>query len=361
MDLVACGTCGRNFNQDALTRHSPICKKNAKKKPRKQFDSQKNRLVGTEVNITDLKRKEKKGLTAKEQRAVDRKNNWKAKHEELIRNIRAARGESDPEPSYDHRGGSGRGGQGSYGNGGGGGYGGSYGNDYGAQSSYSSKPSNGYGSNKYNSYNNNNYGYDDSPPARSGYGNSSSKIPGPKAVPPGYMNCSHCGRNFAEETAERHIPWCAEQQKRKAVKQGNPETKQTAAQKMAARTQYKPPKPTSKRTSTSGGSSGYGQASSGYGPGGSYTQGYSQKQNSNSYFDDDLLGQQQQRLVAPSAGRRATKQSALATKQSALANLNRDRSAGTSRRQLRKNCGKCSTIYPVDWAKYCCECGAKRT
>merc|ERR1712131_340657 len=105
MDLVACGTCGRNFNQDALTRHAPICKKNAKKKPRKQFDSQKNRLVGTEVNINDLKRKEKKGLTAKEQRAADRKNNWKAKHEELIRNIRAARGESDPEPSYGQRGG----------------------------------------------------------------------------------------------------------------------------------------------------------------------------------------------------------------------------------------------------------------
>ena len=105
-----------------------------------------------------------KGLTAKEQRAADRKNNWKAKHEELIRNIRAARGESDPEPSYDHRSHAARGGQGSYGNGGGSGYGGgSYGNDYGAQSSYSSKPSNGYGStgNKYNSYNNNNYGYDD--------------------------------------------------------------------------------------------------------------------------------------------------------------------------------------------------------
>merc|ERR1712131_321725 len=317
MDLVACGTCGRNFNQDALTRHAPICKKNAKKKPRKQFDSQKNRLVGTEVNINDLKRKEKKGPTAKEQRAADRKNNWKAKHEELIRNIRAARGESDPEPSYGQRGGgSGRDRGQSYG----GGYGGSYGNDYGAQPSYSSKPSNGYGSSRHNSYNNNNYGYDDSPPARTGYGSSASKIPGPKAVPPGYMNCSHCGRNFAEETAERHIPWCAEQQKRKAVKQGNP-AKQSAAQKMAARTQYKPPKPTSKRTSTSGGSSGYGQASSGYGPGGSYSQGYSQKQNSNSYFDDDLLGQQQQRLVAPSAGRRATKQSA-------LANLNRDRSAG---------------------------------
>merc|ERR1712131_45483 len=60
MDLVACGTCGRNFNQDALARHAPICKKNAKKKPRKQFDSQKNRLVGTEVNINDLKRKEKR-------------------------------------------------------------------------------------------------------------------------------------------------------------------------------------------------------------------------------------------------------------------------------------------------------------
>ena len=98
------------------------------------------------------------GPTAKEQRAADRKNNWKAKHEELIRNIRAARGESDPEPSYGG-GASGRGGGQSYGSGGG--YGGSYGNDYGAQSSYSSKPSNGYGSSKYNSYNNNNYGYDD--------------------------------------------------------------------------------------------------------------------------------------------------------------------------------------------------------
>jgi len=343
-----------------LTRHSPICKKNAKKKPRKQFDSQKNRLIGTEVNINEVKRKEKKGLTAKEQRAADRKNNWKAKHEELIKNIRSARGEN-VEPSYSTGGHGGHGG-GGYSSGHGGGYsngggGGRYGDDNGSYGggSYGGKSN-------YNSYNNNNYGYNDrtSPPMRNGYSSAgTSKIPAPKSVPPGYMNCSHCGRNFAEETAERHIPWCAEQQKRKAVKQGTSAestqkyfTKQTAAQKMAARTQYKPPKPTGRRTSNSGGSSGYGQASSGYGPGGSYTQ---KQQNTNSYFDDDLLGNQQQRLVAPSAGRRANKQSV-------LTNLNRDRSAGTGRtRQLKKNCGKCSTIYPVDWAKYCCECGAKRT
>ena len=52
MDLAECGTCGRRFNENALSRHAPICAKNQKKKPRKQFDAQKNRLVGTEVRLT---------------------------------------------------------------------------------------------------------------------------------------------------------------------------------------------------------------------------------------------------------------------------------------------------------------------
>merc|ERR1719219_3407965 len=59
MDLSECGTCGRKFNPDALTRHRPICAKNQKKKPRKAFDAQKNRLLGTEVNYNEIKRKEK--------------------------------------------------------------------------------------------------------------------------------------------------------------------------------------------------------------------------------------------------------------------------------------------------------------
>jgi len=328
MDLVPCSTCGRNFSEQALQRHRPICAKNAKAKPRKTFDAQRHRITGTEINYQQVKQNEKKAPTSKELRAADRKHNWRHKHQELVSTIRAARGEDDI-PSGG-------------GAGAGSGYGQSYGQSYGAQNNYA------VDSRTYNKKSHSNgYGQYHEQSTRSQVPIQSSG----RSVPPGYLNCVHCGRNFAEETAERHIPWCEEQQKRKAIKIGNA-GKQTAAQKMATRTQYKPPKPVkTKARSNIPQSSGYGiqqtrvpsGTASGYGQQSDYR--------NTRHVNDDLFDDAPK--MAPSAGRRA--------KQNVLTNFNRDRSAGSKgRRPLRKNCAACQTIYPVDWAKYCCECGTKR-
>ena len=55
MELTSCRTCGRNFNPESLARHAPICAKNAKKKPRKEFNTQKQRVAGTEINYNEMK------------------------------------------------------------------------------------------------------------------------------------------------------------------------------------------------------------------------------------------------------------------------------------------------------------------
>jgi len=333
MDLEECGTCGRRFNPDALTRHMPICAKNAKKRPRKQFNSQKNRIDGTEINYNELKRAEKRKPTVQEQRAAEKKHNWRYKHEEFVRSVRAAKG-ADTQPDYSSYGGG-------YSNGGGGG-----GSSY---NSGSYEKSNGYGEPTYDSrtYSKPRSTQKTQPP-QSYNSPQKSQIPQQRAIPPGYTHCDHCGRNFSDEAADRHIPFCAEQQRKKAIKQGT-SAKATAAQKQAIRTQYKPPAPSKSRTKVpSGQSSGYGKATT---PS-RYSQQALQNQYQNqNHYDNELITPT--RKLAPSAGRRA--------KQNALQSANtRSPSGSAGRRALRKNCADCLTIYPVDWAKYCCECGSKR-
>uniref|UniRef100_A0A147BC18 C2HC/C3H-type domain-containing protein n=1 Tax=Ixodes ricinus TaxID=34613 RepID=A0A147BC18_IXORI len=92
--LTPCPICGRTFRPDALARHQRVCEK-TKAKQRKVFDSSKQRVEGTEMKNA-LKQVPS---SPKVQKAKPR-TNWKEKHEELIRTIRAARGE-DTGPTTD--------------------------------------------------------------------------------------------------------------------------------------------------------------------------------------------------------------------------------------------------------------------
>ncbi|XP_075552096.1 uncharacterized protein LOC142585310 isoform X2 [Dermacentor variabilis] len=91
--LTPCSICGRTFRPDALARHEQVCLK-TKSKPRKVFDSSKQRIEGTEI-----KNAPKRPSPTPKPKPKPRAN-WKEKHEELIRTIRAARGE-DVGPSTD--------------------------------------------------------------------------------------------------------------------------------------------------------------------------------------------------------------------------------------------------------------------
>ena len=60
-----------------------------------------------------------------------------------------------------------------------------------------------------------------------------------KRIPPGYVQCPTCERNFNRKAAERHIEWCAE---KKAQSARIPNTKSEAMAKLKARTNYDPNK-----------------------------------------------------------------------------------------------------------------------
>ncbi|ELU07117.1 hypothetical protein CAPTEDRAFT_168488 [Capitella teleta] len=84
--LIPCNNCGRNFNPEALQRHAPICSK-AKSKPRRVFDSSKQRLEGTEA--APLKGRARQRQAPAPQ---PKKSNWREQHEDFINAIRSAKG-----------------------------------------------------------------------------------------------------------------------------------------------------------------------------------------------------------------------------------------------------------------------------
>lgn len=89
IDLLPCIICNRSFRPTLLQRHSAICEKNAKKR-KIPFDSSKQRREGTDMAayLPHVKKTNDVYIEVKRN-----KTNWKAKHEELIRTLKAARGE----------------------------------------------------------------------------------------------------------------------------------------------------------------------------------------------------------------------------------------------------------------------------
>ncbi|XP_072029074.1 zinc finger C2HC domain-containing protein 1A-like isoform X1 [Amphiura filiformis] len=171
LNLEPCQICGRTFVPETLVKHTRICEKNSAKK-RKVFDSTKQRHEGTDIASVS------KSKQTKQPPSKTKKNNWRAKHEEFISNIKNARAVTV------------------------------------AIKTGAPLPP---------------------PPSQK------------RTVNPDYVQCPHCSRNFNEGAAERHIPWCKDQQNRIGNK---PKTKSADREKMNIRTKYKPPLPGSKKKQT---------------------------------------------------------------------------------------------------------------
>ncbi|XP_074100167.1 uncharacterized protein LOC141528125 isoform X6 [Cotesia typhae] len=91
LELLPCSICGRTFKPQSLEKHTKICERAAIKK-RKPFDSFKQRLQGTE-----LEEYLPKVVTKRDVRPEDKfrnRNTWKQTHDEFLKTIRAARGET---------------------------------------------------------------------------------------------------------------------------------------------------------------------------------------------------------------------------------------------------------------------------
>ncbi|XP_046742374.1 uncharacterized protein LOC124409026 isoform X1 [Diprion similis] len=92
--LVSCKICGRRFAQDRVTLHEKICAKTTQKK-RKQFDTVRHRVQGTELEPfakkvpTTGKQAEQRGKAKKPE--VKAQSNWRRKHEDFINAIRSAK------------------------------------------------------------------------------------------------------------------------------------------------------------------------------------------------------------------------------------------------------------------------------
>eukprot|EP00164_Ancoracysta_twista_P003382 GFYU01004516.1.p1 GENE.GFYU01004516.1~~GFYU01004516.1.p1 ORF type:complete len:502 (-),score=90.22 GFYU01004516.1:189-1694(-) len=84
-----CRSCGRSFREEALSKHEGACAK-AQKKPRKVFDSAKNRVLGTEAEDFVVKRSRGKVVVAAPQVKKPR-SNWRAKRDEFRAAMRAAK------------------------------------------------------------------------------------------------------------------------------------------------------------------------------------------------------------------------------------------------------------------------------
>ncbi|XP_059160336.1 zinc finger C2HC domain-containing protein 1C-like [Physella acuta] len=79
--LAKCAVCGRSFAQERLRKHQDACAK--ANKPRKEFDSSKKRVEGTELA--------KYAGKSRKPEPPKKKSNWRAHHEQFIESLRYAK------------------------------------------------------------------------------------------------------------------------------------------------------------------------------------------------------------------------------------------------------------------------------
>lgn len=86
-----CDLCGRKFKQESLVKHRKVCKNITK--PRKIFDSGRQRADGSDVNYKITRETRRVQIEGeKPVEVVKNSSNWREKHNDFIRSIRAAKG-----------------------------------------------------------------------------------------------------------------------------------------------------------------------------------------------------------------------------------------------------------------------------
>lgn len=357
IQLYPCSTCGRNFNPDTLRRHQPICRKSSTKQPRKVFDTGKQRAADSDVPYTATKETTQfyhEGVKPKSDNQKTKTSNWREGHNALVRTIREARQitraieTGAPLPKQT-----------------------------------------------------------------------------PSQIPSDYIQCEYCQRHFNKHSAERHIPFCETQFKRKQLQSAAISTNNTRTnsgslgrqgrgyqqqnsyespvgsankqhqinsapstfvvrrpQKNTDEKDYRRPpinpntfkKPTFGETSNNninGTPPRYGSFRTTKARSATNNHG-SNMRTGRTTENDDLnntagVGRgQQRRDPSPQVQRRVTGVNTRSPSPARRVAQNN----GVPQQQQRnrtpisptatKYCHECGESYPVDWAKFCCECGKKR-
>ncbi|KAM3592929.1 uncharacterized protein V6R79_001945 [Siganus canaliculatus] len=281
-----------------MEKHAKICQKSTTKK-RKVFDSSRQRAEGTEIStLKPIKPKSQSSSSTVKAEPPKKPSSWRKKHEDFIATIRAAKSIT--------------------------------------QVIKDGGPL---------------------PP------------PPPPTYDPDYVQCPYCQRRFNENAADRHIKFCQEQAARMPNKGKQADTKKTPS-----RTQYKPPAVVKKATSPAVSTipsassrlpqrSGLGQPS-GIPSSKTSSAGIVRSNPSGLTSPPSGVGSKT-RVVSSGYGsvRNASSGTAL-NKKKTDTHISRNDVDGVSEvgngGLKSKFCHACGTKYPVESAKFCCECGVRR-
>ncbi|XP_053198311.1 zinc finger C2HC domain-containing protein 1A [Scomber japonicus] len=302
-DLAQCNTCKRSFNPKVLEKHAKICQKSAAKR-RRVFDSSRQRAEGTDISVLKpIKPKSQSASSSEKAEPPKKQSNWRKKHEDFIATIRAAKTVT--------------------------------------QVMKDGGPL---------------------PP------------PPPPTYDPDYIQCPYCQRRFNQGAADRHIKFCQEQHARMPSKGKPGDTKKPPTRTQTAQLGYKPPgsvkKANSPAVSTIPSASSRLPQRSGSGqstgiPSSKISSAGSLRSNPSGLTSPPSGAGSKTRSVGPGYGSARNTQSGIGLNKKKVDNyiarhdIDGENEVGNGGMKS-KFCHACGTKYPVESAKFCCECGIRR-